>query len=190
MKKVLLITLALMVCASGAMADHMGVYADAQGNTCALTALAPFPTLNAAYLIHKFNSNGATAIQFKVVDTTGLLAASQVFPAAFLTLGTWNQDLSVAYGGCLNGDIAVGTLNFYLLAAPPVGCGASLTIDDAPTSPIPGEIATVECDFETVTSISGGKMWVGPDAGGCVGGPCDPLAAQENTWGGVKALYR
>ncbi len=189
MKKVLLMTLALMVCAGAAMADHVGVYSDPAGTSCALTTLAPFPAQNATYLIHKFNANGATAIQFKVNDASGLLFASAVFPAAFLTLGTWNTDLSVAYGGCLQGDVAVGTLNFFSLGGT-FSCASTLAIGAAPTSPIPNEIATVECDFETLTAITGGTLWVGPNAGACVGGPCDPLAVQENTWGGVKALYR
>lgn len=190
MKKVLLMTLALTVCAGSAMADHVGLYSDPAGTSCALVTLQPFPANNSVYIVHKFNANGSTAIQFKVVDTSTLFFGSAVFPAAFLTIGTWNTDLSVAYGSCLIGDIAVGTLNFLSLGANLTGCGFSLTMDDAPTSPITGEIATVECDLETVTPISGGKLWFGANATDCPGGPCDPLAAQENTWGGIKALYR
>jgi len=190
MKKVLLMTLALMVCASAAMADHVGLYADQGGTNCALVTLAPAPTLNPVYMIHKFNANGATAIQYKVTDTTGLFFSNAAFNPVFLVIGTYNTDLSVAYTSCLVGDVLVGTLNYFWFGNPISGCGASDTIEAAPTSPIPGAIATVECDLATVTAITGGKLWVGPNAATCPGGPCDPLAAQENTWGGVKALYR
>lgn len=190
MKKVLLMTLALMVCAGAAMADHIGLYSDQAGLSCALVALAPPPANNSVYMIHKFNANGSTAIQFKVTDASGLFFANAQFPAAFLTIGTWNSDLSVAYGSCLIGDVAVGTLNFFWFGTPITGCNNTLTIEAAPTSPIPGQIATVECDLQTTTAITGGRLWVGATAATCPGGACDPLAAQENTWGGVKALYR
>lgn len=189
MKKILMMTLALTVCASGAMADHVGLYSDPAGVDCTLNTLAPAPGNNAVYIVHKFNA-GATAVQFRTIDASGLFFASAVFPAAFLTLGTWNQDLSVAYGGCLIGDIAVGTLNFFWFGTPIAGCNNTLELAAAPTSPIPGEIAKVECDFETVTPMTGGKLWIGSGADECVGGSCDPLATQENTWGGIKALYR
>ena len=191
MKKVLLMTLALMVCASAAMADHVGTYSDQSGTSCVLTTLAPPPTNNSVYIIQKFNANGATAIQFKVNDaTSGLFFANATYNAAFLVLGTPQTDLSIAYTSCLVGDVLCATLNYFWFGAPITGCGATVGVGPAPTSPIPGEIATVECDLATVTALTGGQLWVGPGAGDCPGGPCDPLAAQENTWGGVKALYR
>ncbi len=188
MKKVLLMTVALMVCASATMAaDRIGIYSDQGGGACALTTLVAPPGNNSLYIIHKFNGNGSTASQFKVNDLSGLFAASQT--TTFLILGTWNTDLSVSYGGCVVGDINVMTLNFLWFGNPISGCNNTLTVVPAPTSPIPGEIATVECDFETLTPATGGTAWVGTGSNTCTGA-CDPVPTQENTWGGIKALYR
>ena len=166
MKKVLLMTVALMVCASATMAaDRIGIYSDQSGVNCALTTLVAPPGNNALYIIHKFNGNGSSASQFKV------------------------NDLSVSYGGCVVGDINVMTLNFLWFGTPISGCNNTLTVVAAPTSPIPGEVATVECDFATLTPASGGTAWVGTGSNTCTGA-CDPVPTQENTWGGIKALYR
>ena len=111
MTKPLLVALALLVIGNRAVADHIGIYTDEGGACCILTTLVRPPGNNALYLVHKFNSNGAVAVQFKVVDPSGLFATTQTTP--FLTLGTWNTDLSVSYGACLTGDINVMTLNFF-----------------------------------------------------------------------------
>ena len=185
MKKVLLMTVALMVCASATMAaDRIGIYSDTGGGACALTTLLPPPANNSLYIIHKFNGNGSSASQFKVNDLSGLFAASQT--TNFLVLGTWNTDLSVSYGGCVIGDINVMTLNFLWFSNPISGCNNTLTVVAAPTSPIPGEVATVECDFATLTPATGGRAWVGSTANEC----CIDIATEENTWGGIKALYQ
>ena len=184
MKKALTLTLAIMVCAGGAMADAIGVYSDQTAVDCALRTLVPPPGSNSMYLIHRFNNDGAAAIQFKVNDSTGLFAASQT--TEFLTLGTWNTDLSVSYGGCMVGDITVMTLNFLWFGTPITGCNNRLDVVAAPTSPLSGEIATVECDFETVTPAFGFSGVVTQPESVC----CPTTATEESTWGGVKALYR
>ena len=111
MKKILSMTLAmLMICASVALADHIGVYEDQGGTNCVKTTFAPFPTPNNMYIVHKFNP-GSTASQFKVNDTTGFIAQAQTTP--YLSIGTWNTDLSLAYGGCVVGDHVLMTLAFF-----------------------------------------------------------------------------
>ncbi len=185
MKKVLLMTVVLMSCAGSAMADYISVFTDPGGGSCALGTLAPAPGVNAFYIIHKFNADGAAASQFKVNDTTTLFATSQT--TTFLSIGTWNTDLSLAYGGCLTGDIALMTLNFLWFGSPITGCASFLEIAPAPTSPLPGDVATVECDFETLTPANGGRAFVTTDG---LALQCCPFAAEESTWGGIKALYR
>jgi len=142
--------------------------------------------------VHKFNANGAAAAQFKVSDTSGLFPTTQTTP--FLSLGTWNTDLSVSYGACLTGDINVMTLNFFWFGTPITGCNNRLEIVAAPTSPIPGAIATVECDFQTLTPALGGRAFIDPNIV-CLGScgdlePCQPVATESRTWGGIKALYQ
>lgn len=186
MKKVLLMTLALTLCASAALADHIGVYQDQGGTNCVMTQFVPFPATNAMYIVHKFNP-GATAAQFKVADTSGMIPASQTTP--FLALGTWNTDLSLAYGGCLIGDVVLMTLNFYV-TAPPATCAQTLEIVPAPTTPVPGSIALVDCATPSgnLKPASGGRMFF---VNGCVDpSACNPVGVSSTTWGGIKALYR
>lgn len=188
MKKVLLMTLALTMCAGAAMADHLGIYADQGGVSCALTTLVPPPGNNALYIVHKFNA-GATASQFKVTDASSLFPTTQTTP--YLALGAWNSDQSLAYGGCVVGDHVIMTLNF-LWFGTPVTCANTMEVTPAPTSPVPGAIAIVDCgqpsgSLETAT---GGRAYVGPGSNNCPGGCNEPSATSSTTWGGIKALYR
>ncbi len=187
MKKVLMLALALTMCAGAASADHIGIYGDQAGGNCWLTGLVAPPGSNNFYVVHKLNV-GSTASQFRVNDTSGLFATTQTFPAGYLTIGTWNTDLSIAYGGCVIGDHVVATLSFLWFGAP-ANCGQTLAIVPAPTSPVPGEVALVDCavpsgNLETATAGTGYLL------PGCVTGSCDPNAAQTSTWGQIKSLYR
>lgn len=188
MKKVLMMTLALTLCASAALADHIGIYADNAGTGCALLVLQPFPAQNSFYVIHKFNP-GSTASQFKVNDTTGLLHASATSP--FLTIGDFYTDMSIAYGGCVLNDIVVGQLNFYLLGAIPT-CSQNLQVVPAPTSAVPGAIAIVDCASPSgnLKTATGGSAFAGPGSDTCPGGCNEPNATSAATWGSIKALYR
>lgn len=189
MKKVLLMTLALTMCAGVAMADHLGIYSDQGGVSCALTTLVTPPGNNALYIVHKFNA-GSTASQFKVMDTSTLFPTTQMTP--YLAIGTWNTDQSLAYGGCVVGDHVIMTLNFLFFGFPVPTCANTLEIVPAPTSPIGGAIALVDCavpsgNLETAT---GGRAYVGPGSNNCPGGCNEPSATSQTTWGGIKALYR
>lgn len=186
MKKVLLMALALTVCAMPALADHIGVYQDTGGTNCVMTQFLPFPTPNSMYIVHKFNP-GSTASQWKVNDTSGFIAASQTTP--YLALGTWNIDQSLAYGGCVVGDHVLMTLNFFVVA-PPGSCAPGLEIVPAPTSPLPGEVALVDCASPSgnLKPATGGRMYF---FNGCVDpSACNPTGVSNKTWGGIKALYR
>lgn len=186
MKKILMMALALTMCASAASADHIGVYGDAEGNTCWLASLATPPAQNAFYVVHKLNT-GSTASQFKVNDTSGLIAASQNTP--YLSIGTWNTDLSLAYGGCVIGNHVLITLNFFFFGGAPT-CGNTLQIVPAPTTPVPGSVAIVDCaqpsgNLEPATAGTGYLLT------NCVTqGECDPNATASTTWGQIKSLYR
>ncbi len=186
MKKVLLMASALTLVASVALAAHIGVYEDQGGNNCIKTQFAAFPTPNNMYIVHKFNL-GSTASQFKVNDTTGFIASSQSTP--YLSIGTWNTDLSLAYGGCVVGDHVLMTLSFFVVA-PPAACSAQLVIVPAPTSPVPGAVALVDCATPSgnLFTATAGTMYF---VNGCVDPTaCNPTATESKTWGGVKALYR
>jgi hypothetical protein len=186
MKKVLLIALALTVCASAALADHFGTYSDQQGMSCALTQFVPFPGQTPGYVIQK-NNAGSTGAQFGVQDASGLAFGG--YTSNYVVLGTLNN-LNVGYPSCIAGEHVLLTLNWFALPGN-YTCANRVDIVPATASPIPGDIVIVLCDFTFEGGGSGGVLYVGPDSQACVGpSGCDPTPVAETTWGGVKALYR
>src|SRR6187397_1389451 len=104
MSKLLWLTLAIMTIASVASADVIGVYSDVGGVNC---NLAPGFNPN-VYVIH-WSSVGSVGANFKIV----LPAGSTLF--SFLTnfpgpVPISEGNISVAYSGCLAGQIVVGTI--------------------------------------------------------------------------------
>jgi hypothetical protein len=81
------------------------------------------------------------------------------------------------------------TLAFFVVS-PPANCNASLAIVPAPGSPIPGQVALVDCAVPSgnLKPATSGSMYF---ATGCIDpAACNPTATASKTWGGVKALYR
>jgi hypothetical protein len=188
MKRFRIILAVILLSAPIAHADDITTYADVAGTSCALTNVPVGPPGFSVYVIHKFNG-GAGAAQFKVNDTTGFFATSQTTIAG-LALGAWNIDWSIAYGAaCLTGDLHIATLNFLYFGGTTFTCQNSLETMPAPTSPVPGEIAIVNCagGFEAAT---GGVLNFGPGSDACDPTFCGVNPVAEKTWGGIKALYR
>jgi hypothetical protein len=186
MKKVLLIALALMVCASAALADHFGTYSDTAGMSCALTVFTPFPGQTPGYVIQK-NNSGATGAQFGILDASGLAFGGYQSP--YVVLGTL-PNLNIGFPSCIAGEHTLLTLNWFALPGT-FTCANNVSIIPATASPLPGEIVTVLCDFTFEGAGTGGVLYVGPDSQACVGPTgCDPVPVAQTTWGGVKALYR
>ncbi len=186
MKKVLLIAMAITLCAGAAMADHLGIYTDQVATAC--TFSGPYPAAPATvdlYVVHRFSA-GAKGSDFKVVDASGLIPASQTLLGTpqYLALGAWNTGWVIGYAFCYNGDIPVAKLSFYAFA-PPADC-ASISIAADPNA-AQGEPLAIDCsDAENIAT--GGVFHFNPN-GTCT--DCgEPNATQESTWGKVKALYR
>jgi hypothetical protein len=185
-----MMTLALVLCSGAAFADHVGVYADATGLSCALLNPAPFPGTNTFYVVHKFNPSGATAGQFKVQDNSGLFKSGQVLTPGYLILGDWFVDVSIAYGACIVGDHVLGQLNYFWTGS--VGtCATTIEILPAPGSPVPGQVAFVDCALPSgnLRSGTGGRAFYGANTDACPAG-CGEVATHDATWGSIKALYR
>lgn len=181
MKKVLMLTLAIMMVAGSAMADQIGVYSDLQGMNCVGSVALSVPAT--VYVIHHSDA-GATASEFKVQDDSGLLNIGAVLPGSFIAIGAWNTGVSVAYTACVGaGPILVYTLT-YLALSPPGPClGLSIVPDPAEAN---GIVKIADCGFLEIPASSG-RFFFNPD-GSC---PCvEPNPTQESTWGKVKSLYR
>jgi len=165
MKKVLLLMVAVLMVSSVAMADHIGVYLDANGSSCLLAA-GFNPTV---YVLEKF-SLGSTGCRFAV----NMGSSSQFgFTSPYPAIGTITSDISLAFGVCLSGTINLGTLACLLSPG---------SIQVTPASGFPNPIFT-DCSFASLPA-TGGTAWVGST------GNCGEVATEPSTWGQVKALYR
>ena len=167
MKKVLLLTLAVLMISSVAMADHIGIYSDCSGSSC---LLAPGFTTTAA-VVHKF-SLGATYSRWKLVLPAGSGFFSFTTQNAYPSIGTADNDISVAYGQCNNGSWCIGTMV------------ANLAVGEARIEAANGQLTVLwaNCDFAEFPG-TGGSAWIGQT------GDCREVATEQSTWGSVKALY-
>lgn len=188
MKKFVLTVLAIAVMAAPAAAQvgDISTYADAAGTSCNVAdATGPF-VFKDVFLLHK-HTGGATAAQFKVNLTGGstMVFSSQTIPDGMLNLGNANDDISIAYGGCVQGDFLILTVTYLAFGTSPA-C-SRIVLEPAATSAIPGEIAAVDCATPSGNLFvpGNGQAIINPD-GTC---QCD-VAAHTTTWGGIKALYR
>jgi hypothetical protein len=184
MKKFVLTVLAIAVAASPALAQvgDISAYADGAGTSCNIVDAAP--GLISVYVLHK-HTIGGTASQWAInlnggatMTFTGLTAAP-----GMLMLGTPPTDVSIAYGGCVTGDFLIATATYFGTGTSPA-C-SFINFSPAPTSPLPGQVASVACDLETLNVVPTGQANINPN-GTC---QCD-VAVSETTWGGIKALYR
>lgn len=187
MKKFVLTVLALVVVASPAFAQFGDIsgYADAAGTSCNIVDNQPFAFID-VFFLHK-NTSGATASQFTVTLTGGstFTYINSTEAPGMLRIGEANNDMSLAYGGCLTGDFLIVTVR-YLGNGGSAAC-SRVTLTPAPSTPIPGEVAMVDC------SVPSGELRI-PATGQAIINPnvtcqCN-VAVQETTWGGIKALYR
>lgn len=188
MKKFVLTVLAIVAAASPAFAQNgdISAYADAAGTSCnVLDNTAPFAFID-VFLLHK-HTGGGTAAQFTVTLTGGhtLSYISVTEAPGMLRIGEANVDMSLAYGGCLVGDFLIATVR-YLGNGTSAAC-ARVTLTPAPTTPIPGEIAAVDCvqPSGNLYVPGNGQAIINPD-GTC---QCN-VPVSTKTWGGIKALYR
>lgn len=176
MKRILLLLVSLLLVSSVAMADLIGVFTDATGESCNLGNIAG-QFSNSATVIHKYAS-GATGSRFKASFPPGTLFIDFVTP--YITVGGLPSDLSLGYEACLSGCIVLGTL--YAI----YGAGTlQILAADGQVN-----ILYTDCSFVEKTA-SGGTAGVNVTdycndltTGGCT------VAVESSTWGSVKSLYR
>ncbi len=174
MKRILLLLVSLLLISSVAMADHIGIYSDATGQSCYLGNIAGQFSPNVT-VIHKFAS-GAVGSRFNITFPAG--TAFFGFNSSYLQScdpgPCTGNDLVMAYGACRSGDIVLGTINAIYGVGTLRVVHADLSID----------LYYADCSF-VEKPATGGSAYVGtPGACGEV------VATQPSTWGSVKALYR
>lgn len=171
MKKVLLLMTAALLVSTAAFADYINVYTDATGEVC---NVASGFTQTATVVYKGWTPGGSTGARFKIVGPAGSNVISLTTP--YVTIGSVANDLSIAYGGCVEGTFSLGTLT--AIWAPGTG-GAVLPSDGYPN------IIMTDCNFGEYPA-SGGTFCVAQPTCGCT----EPVATAQSTWGQVKALYR
>jgi hypothetical protein len=165
--RTLLLLLALLVTISDARADQIGIYSDATGSSCVLSA----GVNSTATLLHKF-ATGATGSRFRVDLSTAPGSIFYSFSTSFTPVGTLTDDQSLSYGQCLSGSFAIGTMVSYLAAG-------QIHVRAANGTP---NILYTNCAFADIIA-SGGQASVGNEQ-------CMAAGTQSATWGQVKSLYR
>ena len=166
MKRMLVLLVSILVISSVAMADHIGVYGDENGQSCNLGA----PGLTTTPTIIDTTTSGATGSRFKVTLPAGSTFLG--FNTPFPEIGDLPGDQSLGYGGCYTGSIVLGTI----VAAVTAGTVEVLPADNF------ASIIYTDCSFGELNA-TGGKGYVGS-------GDCLALAVEPPTWGRVKSLYR
>jgi hypothetical protein len=188
MKKFVLTVLAIAVAASPAFAQigDISAYADIAGLSCSIADNQGFAFID-VFVLHKHATSGGTASQWTMTLTGGatLQYVSTTEAPGMLRLGDANVDCSIAYGGCVLGDFLIATVRW-------IGFGTSppcsrVTFTPAPTTPIPGQVAAVDCAVPSGNLVvpATGQAIINEN-GGCL---CN-VPVTESTWGGIKALYR
>lgn len=171
MKRKLLLLSCLLVISSASWADeHIGVFSDATGSSCALGNIAG-QFSSTATVMHR-STTGATGSRFKVTFPVG--TAFFGFNTPYVPVGALNTDLSLGYGSCLQGWFVLGTINAIYAA----GTGV---VEKADLQPI---ILYTDCVFAELPA-TGGIFTVGSSSFCGQSTPVEP-----STWGSVKALYR
>jgi len=225
MKKLTLIATAALVAglvsASSAQYPHngyIGIYADAAGTQCCITA--PMYTPTTAYVMSTLadsTANGVTGAEFRIEfspGTAGYVVQWTADPGVDVAIGSPIDETpldpadprgcNLAFNTCRpttpGAQITWGTLGFVALSATP----AELTLRVKQKSPPNNQFHKcplfVLCDAPVFTAVNmtltqdalGGEEPVAFTAyvnrAGCTA--CGPVAVAPVTWSGVKELFR
>jgi len=191
MKKILLLALGLLMCASVGFAQpggNIGGYWDIGGTTCYAAAPAG---LCKVYFFHTGIAK-AGACQFLVQKGGGWTEANMQYvgfsTSPYLNILSSTADpyggISIAYGNPLCEPLPAKVMEMTIFCIAPPACGY-LTVVADPLASITG-IEVRNCTNKAVQA-AGGTTWVG-DAG-C--GVCNTYVPNEHqTWGQIKSLYQ
>jgi hypothetical protein len=106
--------------------------------------------------------------------------SANAFPT---TIGDVFEDVSVAYGSCMAGDVLLITVNYFAQGLTPPCCGMRIVPGADPAAP-QTDIIVVDC-ASTKWPATGGTAIINSD------GTCDcDVPVSESTWGGIKAMYQ
>jgi hypothetical protein len=183
MKRFALLIVCLVAMATPALAlngvGDVSVYADNQGNDCNILSPGGGGLVH-IYVVHKFQpGDEATYSRFKGEWPTGLTFLGSFNVGSFVSIGSFDNDISVAYGLCVTTTALVGDALFQTSAVSPTCSYVSLVAAVGQTTPL-----ATRCDFGE-WEVGVGQAIVNPD------GTCQcTIKTEPTSWGKVKALYR
>jgi hypothetical protein len=182
MKKVLLLTVAMLVCASMAFAQagSIGLYSDPFGANCNL--LDNVPGLYPVYVVH-VNAPGATASEWAVSNPACLnalfLSDSSPFGVYIGASPFLPSGKAVGYGLCLGSPIHAATLDYFTQALTGPCCLQSVIPHG-----INGAISVVDCSSNLLSATGGSGIWNPVPGCNCT------VGTHDSTWGSVKAMFQ
>jgi hypothetical protein len=184
MKRVVLLTFAVVamtfVLAQAQGVGSVGIFSDAGATSCNIDDDAVNP--KNVYIVNVNATGGSKGCLF-ALDMDPTITLSYVFDfSSFLKIGDALNGVSVAYGGCLTGDILALTVVFNSAGTSPA-CGLMSIVPD-PTQG-GGQVILSDCATQNVAiGPVAGQARVNAD-GTCL---CN-VPVQESSWGKIKALY-
>jgi hypothetical protein len=196
MKKVLMLALPIMVCASMASAQAGGVItvvSDPSFDSCCceLNPAEPGGVVT-LYIVHT-DATSATASQFMVDDSAiSDLKFGFTVSAGLLSLGVYNTGIAISYAGCLAIPLVLGSIQYFNQGLTPPCALISVVPDPVALS---GTIEVVDCSIVPVKLLGTGgeSIWNGTQAdcgvACCASHSCLTVSTEESTWGQMKALY-
>jgi hypothetical protein len=184
MKKVLILAVAIVMCASLAMAQtggHIGLYSDTPGYSDCNLNEALYAN-NTVYVVHTTAAEGNTS-QFMVTKTWAALAGAVSY-FSNLTLGDIFTGITITYVGCKPLPHALASITSIPLAATPA-CTVAFTVVPDPVL-VSGQIEVIDCSNNVLTA-TGGFLTVNGNGLDC---PCVIVSTEESSWSQIKALYQ
>ena len=155
----------------------LGLYADAQGTSCALSD-AGGPGMRTVFVV----LNGPTSVsscRFAAPIPSCFAATWLGDDTPYTSIGESPVDVSVAFGACLAPPIHVMSI-YYLSNGTTQGCCSFPTGYTA-------RLAVTDCSFVELDVRNFPVLGISAD-GSCPS--CGPVAIRPTTWGALKALYR
>jgi hypothetical protein len=183
MKRFALLIVCLVAMATPALAINgvgdVSVYADDQGSNCNISSPGGGGLVH-VYVVHKFQpGEQGTYSRFKGEWPAGMTFLGAFNVGSNVAIGTFDNDVAVAYGVCVTSTHLVGDALFTTSGVSPTCSYFNLVASVGQTTPLATDCTFAE--FEVAT----GQGIVNPDAG-C---QCS-IATEPTSWGRVKALYR
>lgn len=189
MKKVLLLSLVVLLSASVAFAQlpggAVGVYMDESGSSCNFVDSGGL----VSFFLYHLSSPGATAIEF-LMDLSNFNFANYFGDSSPFTLkqGAFYEGCSIAYQACLSGNIYLGSANFFGAGTTATCARIYVTAHPIPSSPGATTPLAIDCaDPSNIVEVSG-SMGIFNNDGSCLCTGSVPV--QESSWGQIKSLYQ